>query len=701
MGVLAPLFLAGLTALSLPLILHLVRRTPRGRQLFSSLMFLAPTPPKLTRRSRLDQLFLLMLRLTALGLLAFAFARPFLREAASLTSFDLPGRRVALLVDASASMRRGDLWKQAMKLAEQEIADLNPQDDIALFTFDDRLHTNIDFDKDGVPPVTAKPQVVRNRLKELKPTWDTSDLGTALVALAGDMDAAGDVRQSSLEPHIVVISDFQKGSRLEALQAFEWPARVSVVCRTVTPAGGTNAFAHVLIDEAAEETADLRVRVVNAADSSGEQFYLAWSGDPARVKKPPEIAVHVPPGQSRVVRMPRTADTLEADRIVLRGDDHDFDNTHYVVPLVKRPVTVLYAGTDALDDQRGLPFYLRLATANDPLRQVDVKLADAAKPLLPPGEPVPELVVVSRVLAADQQSALKGYIERGGTLLLVPLDQTGVEGLTYFYDDVEVPANPAKPASDYLLFGELDFQHPLFAPFAGPRYGDFTKIHFWKHRAVSLKTPAVSKVLARFDNGDPAMIERTPGTGRVLALTSGWNPDDSQLALSSKFVPLIGNLLDLACHDAEIPVNITIGAPVALASSRTESSLIVHKPNTEKVTVDKDREFKDTSEPGIYRAIAGDVETRFAVNLAAAESNTTPLNLDQLQQLGVRFGDGLTSAERIDRVRQQRDTELEARQKVWRWLIAAALFVLIVETWWAGRAEHMIRSESLTKEVLA
>ena len=55
MGVLAPLYLAGLAALSLPLIFHLVRRTPRGRQEFSSLMFLLPSPPRLTRRSRLDR----------------------------------------------------------------------------------------------------------------------------------------------------------------------------------------------------------------------------------------------------------------------------------------------------------------------------------------------------------------------------------------------------------------------------------------------------------------------------------------------------------------------------------------------------------------------------------------------------------------------------------------------------------------------
>ena len=35
-------------------------------------MFLSPTPPRLTRRSRLDNWFLLLLRATVFGLLAFA-----------------------------------------------------------------------------------------------------------------------------------------------------------------------------------------------------------------------------------------------------------------------------------------------------------------------------------------------------------------------------------------------------------------------------------------------------------------------------------------------------------------------------------------------------------------------------------------------------------------------------------------------------
>ncbi len=109
MSFLAPLYIAGLLAVSLPIVFHLIRRTPRGQVPFSSLMFLSPSPPRITRRSRLNNIVLLILRGLALALLAFAFARPLLRDAASLEITDQPSRRVAILLDRSASMRRGDL----------------------------------------------------------------------------------------------------------------------------------------------------------------------------------------------------------------------------------------------------------------------------------------------------------------------------------------------------------------------------------------------------------------------------------------------------------------------------------------------------------------------------------------------------------------------------------------------------------------
>lgn len=702
MGILVPLYLAGLTALSLPLILHLVRRTPRGRQEFSSLMFLSPTPPRLTRRSRLDQLLLLLLRLAALALIVLAFARPFMREAASLSFADLTGKRLAILIDTSASMKRGDLWQQAVKLAKKELDDLNPQDDVALFAFGDRLQAIIEFQKEGAASIADKPQVVRNRLKQLEPTWGATDLGTALVAVAGELDSARDVQQSSLEPQIVVISDFQSGSRIEALQSFEWPASVPVVTRRVTVKNPTNAHAHAhaLPNEEGDNSTDARVRVVNAADSRSDQFFVEWQKESA--SRPSgngtnSVAVNVPAGQSRVIRLPRGTDSLLADRIVQRGDDHDFDNTFFVVPPRKLEATLLYAGKDAAEDPEGLQLYLRLAVANDPLRQIEIRPLDDAKALATPMELAPKMVIVSQSLSEELQTAVKSYVERGGVLLLVPRDDDA-GSLFAFLEDVETPRvarpEPSKGVDDaesdhalrkasgratqekYLLLGDIDFTHPLFVPFASPRYNDFTKIHFWKHRPVTLKTPSKTRVVARFDNGEPALLDRSVGSGRVLALTSGWHPEDSQLALSSKFVPIIGALLELACGGTEVAESVAVHQPVQLnpfrraggvsppvrselsdpqrtggltPPARQGEPIVVQTPDGCDVRLDAGvTTFTETDQPGIYRTKVGSTETRFAVNLSPTESNTAPLNLEQLEQRGVRFGTDLTRVQQID-----------------------------------------------------
>ena len=77
MSFLAPLYFLGGLAIVGPIVFHLIRRQPKGEVEFSSLMFLDATPPRLTRRSKLDHLLLLLLRALALILIAMAFARPF------------------------------------------------------------------------------------------------------------------------------------------------------------------------------------------------------------------------------------------------------------------------------------------------------------------------------------------------------------------------------------------------------------------------------------------------------------------------------------------------------------------------------------------------------------------------------------------------------------------------------------------------
>ena len=77
-------------------------------------------------------------------------------------------------------------------------------------------------------------------------------------------------------------------------------------------------------------------------------------------------------------------------------------------------------------------------------------------------------------------------------------------------------------------------------------------------------------------------------------------------------------------------------------------------------------------------------QPQFAVNLDAAESRTAPLSLDELERLGLPIKPTSPSAAQVaEQKHRLASAELESRQKLWRWLLVAALVVLTVETWLA------------------
>ena len=145
MNFLAPLFLAGAAAVALPILLHLIRRTEREKTAFSSLMFLQPTPPQMTKRSRLENLFLLLLRCLVLALIAFAFSRPYLQQAIAPPVQKTERVRTVVLLDTSASLRRDDLWAQAKQRAASVLRAAGAADEVALVAFDRQPRVLIDF----------------------------------------------------------------------------------------------------------------------------------------------------------------------------------------------------------------------------------------------------------------------------------------------------------------------------------------------------------------------------------------------------------------------------------------------------------------------------------------------------------------------------------------------------------------------------
>jgi len=192
--------------------------------------------------------------------------------------------------------------------------------------------------------------------------------------------------------------------------------------------------------------------------------------------------------------------------------------------------------------------------------------------------------------------------------------------------------------------------------------------------------------VARFDNGDAALLEVLKGKGRLLALASGWQPSDSQLALSSKFVPLLYSMLDLSGGVTTSLAQYHVGDEVDLAPLDSAQPVTVRRPDGSEVRLKAgETRFTPTDVPGIYTVSSQQPPSRFAINLDSAESRTAPMPVEEFMRLGVPMKTPeVEVAQQAAQKRRLHNAELEGQQKLWRWLIVAALVVLLMETCLAG-----------------
>ena len=688
MNFLSPLFLFGALAVAGPIIFHLIRRTTREVKPFSSLMFLQPTPPRVTQRSRLENLWLLLLRCLVLLALALGFARPFFRESAAQNSgANGPGRRLAILVDTSASMKREDLWEQARGKAEALLRSTTPLDSVALIAFDRTPRMLVDTEQWRTTPADRRiPDAVR-KLSEVNPGWGGTNLGAAVLQA---VDFISGARQDvPMRGEIVVISDMQEGARLGGLQGLEWPRNVTVRFDSVTAAKPGNAAPQWLVggDEKESQGAEsgMRVRVINAGEAKSEHFRLTWgAGADAG------LDAYVPAGQSRVIRVPKLP--AGANKIVLTGDDADFDNTLWLQPAQPRRVPVIFLGADAEDDTRGSLFYVRRAF-EPTAQQITEITARRADETLAAFELQKAQLLFLGDGATDSQIAGARQFAKDGRIVVVPL--SGKVGATALGRLLEIPDLSVEEAKvrDYALLAQIDFQSPMFVPFADPRFSDFTKIHFWRHRRIDAEKIPGARILASFDSRDPAILRVPLGKGAVIVMASTWRPADSQLALSSKFVPLLHAILEESAGLPPARAQYFVGDEILLPSG--QQPFTMRKPDGNESSIAAGGKYSATDQPGIYVANPG--EMRFVVNLDPEESRTSPLAPDRLAALALPMADKPAAAA-VSREAgvHALATEAEQKQKLWRWLVLASVIILLVETLSAARLSTVRRNSEVT-----
>ena len=683
MSFLFPLFLFGGALIAAPIVAHLIRRSPKEKMPFSTLMFLSPSEPTVSKKSRLDHIILLILRCLAILLIAFAFARPYLRGGALPMSDAAPAVVTIIAVDTSASMRRDGVWDAAVRRARDAVADLPSGSPLGLISFDRQARVEarplVTAGEDGASHRDA----VIARLGTLEPGFHSSHLDDALI-MAGELfDEAVSTQDDAIpfEGRVIVISDFASGMETEDVQGYEWPERLQFEWLAVKPSRAGNAGIELLAGDRSNLSLNqpVRVRVRNSDDNIQRQFSLQWKSGLGAVTN---SIVIVPAGESRIVSI---ADP-EASDIVLRGDAADFDDRVFRVAAKREPVTVGYVGREAAGDVRGQLFYLRQVFAEGGDVPVVLKTStdfdgfgiEASRG---------KLVFVGPDVSGNDQ-AMRDFIRGGGTLVIATGDNVAGAEVAQRVAEDAVQVSPGG-RTDYLLLGSIDFQHPLFSAMSEARFSDFTKIHFWKHATIQTRDDLAEgvSVIARFDNGDPAVVEKRVGDGRLILLGFAWSPDQSQFALSSKFVPTLFSLLELSGSVKLEEPQRFVGDSVTGSTFDLEAPVTMTLPDGSTVELNDDSERFTASMPGIHQLADRNRTVRIPVNLVQDESDTTPMDLDGFERLGLPVMAGTSESPETE-LRERAHlmaVEREARQKLWKWLIAAAVLILIAETIYAGR----------------
>jgi Mg-chelatase subunit ChlD len=712
MNFLSPWFLLGAAAIVGPILFHLIRRVVRERMPFSSLMFLKPTPPRVTRRRKLDNLLLLLLRCLVLVLLAAGFARPFFAKDDTTPAATGENRQIVLLVDTSASMKRDGVWDKATELAARYLEKTLPSDQVAVMTFDRQPHTLISFAEWSAWSVDQRASLARQKLTAVSPEWMGTQLGLAMTSAAEQFvdDSANGKPASRRE--LVLISDLQEGAKLDGLQGHDWPSGVKVIIERVDAKALANAGLEILSETGAATVGEkgIRVRVVNARDSDREKFQLSWeSANGSGVASEP-MEIYLPAGQSRSFTSPKISANFTTGKLRLTGDDVAFDNQSYFAAPEVEQLTIAWFGLESANDPEKLRYYVQRVFSATPRRQLEILPPTINTVFSPDKLNAAAFAVIPGTLTTEEAMATRDWLARGKTALLVLTDAQMSPTLAVLNGLSEIQVTEA--GGEYALLGGIDFTHPVFAPFADPRFSDFTHIHFWKHRRVEIPATAPARVLAKFDDGSPALLQFTVGKGNLLVLTSGWNPVDSQFAVSSKFPPFMQTMLDWSGAATPSRFQFLTGdaipspgsAGVSPASSPNDQhaggtpalpgNVLWQKPDGKKESLAAGTAFTETDLPGIYTATYGGKERHFAVNLPLDESRTAPMSPDELARLGVplQTPTEIPVVTTVERQRHLQQAELENRQKLWRWLIGGVLAVtfgeIILSGWLVRRVNR-------------
>src|SRR5688572_29913603 len=690
MAFLAPLFLAGLVALAVPIFVHLTHKERKDVVVFPSLMFLTKIPYQAVRRQRIRHWLLFALRCLALILLALAFARPFLPSAATAAPVRGVGaRELVILLDRSYSMSYGDRWARAVDAARRAIVGLSGDDRASLVLFDGTAT--------AVTEPTADRAILGAALETAKP-------GAGITRYEPAFRLAQRVLVESELPRreVLVISDFQRvgwdGRDSPALPAGTTIERVDMSAATTSNIAVTAVDFRRDYAEDRERVA-ITARLVNRSAEARPRQSVSLELNGRRVETK---QVDLAPNAAATVDFAPAPLPSGTTRGVVRSADDALvrDNAFFFAISRGQALSVLVIDHREGGAPRSLYVERALGIGSQPNFRVTTKRLGSVT--------ASDLVDRSLVLINDSDlpggelgRRLVEYVNNGGGLLVALGDRSAPRERPAYAAEL-LPATADAPIDRTTdrggTLGYIDRSHPIFEVFSAPRSGDFSTPRFFRYRSV---TPGPGdEQLARFDDGHIALLERKVGRGRVIVFTSSFDGIWNDLPLQPVFLPVAHQLAKYAAAYADERPWSVVGQVANLpgifrdsagpAGMAGEVEYVAVAPSGERTRLaGTTRRTVELTEQGFYemQRVGSRGEPRVvAVNVDLAESDLTAVEPQLLTGAMVAGAAADTTAG----AEASTPVDIERRQGFWWYLLAAVLLLLVAETMLSNQMSRRI-----------
>jgi hypothetical protein len=676
MSFLTPLFFLGVAALAAPILVHLVRRTRARKVQFPALVFVRQVPQRTIRRRTLQNVLLLLLRCLAILLIVIAFTRPFFSGGSAARQSNAAGATVILL-DNSLSMRRDPLFSEAQKRAEATIDEARNNEQIALLTFDKRYSVINRF--------TADKSRLRMAVQSLNAGWDGTDYEQALrgaESLLGEIETSGPKR-------IVLISDFQAPGWNPNSATFKLANSTQLVPMDV---GGNDPVANIAITNveargvvfAQKYLDNLAVHVTNFSDTPRDHIQVDFQINEQTVEKR-DVSLNT--RETKLIEFSGFNLNDGANRCTIDIVTSDFvpDNRFYFTLRRETPAKALIVEGASRGPSDSLHLQSALTTNDDLPFTFTLKSTGSVDPAS-----IPEyaLVVLNDAgpISGGLADALVRFVEAGGQMIVSAGPRTTADSYNSSLQNI-MPATLREQVQtkggESVAITNVKFDHPIFEVFQ--ESGRLAAAHVIGYFRSEPK-PAAS-VLARFEDGSPALVESRTGKGRVLLFTSSLGPSWNDLPLTPLYLPFIHQMVRYAGAREENPWY-GLGQTFTVRKEANGQPPAVDTPAGQRLSEARNTPDGDllvtAREPGFYRLRYSAQPGFAAVDSDGAEGDFTKLNFAEFVS-GVTGGAG--AAEGSEANRNASGEEVEGRQRVWWSLLFLALLLLLAESVLARRTK--------------